>query len=143
MNMERYLDYLLDVYFLAGATVVSLFAAFFLRAAAKWTAKLDVSFGSAIITGFLVVFLDYFLLQTVAHFIWEAVWREPDGWRTVNNWQMGTAPFCFLFQSLIISIRHKLSFGKSCVVSLAMFGVAIGVTLIALMVFYPIFKPLI
>ena len=119
-----------------GAFIWSLIGAVILRAAAKWVQKLDVGFGNAYVTVLLSVIANL-VLGAIIGFSVGAATQSMDAVNAVSLLMM---PVGFLIQSGIISSRLQIRFGRGCLVSLAMIGVAIGIFVVVGIVVFIIAK---
>jgi hypothetical protein len=122
-------DELLVTALLAGL-IGSLIGAVLLRAAAKWVARLDVPFGKA----YWTVYIAYICNFALAHLLGSAVAYDTNSIGAVNVLQVIVLPVGFLIQSGIISSRLELSFGKGCLISITMIGIALAIVLAAVLV---------
>ena len=110
-----------------GCFVWSLVGAVTLRAAAKWVQKLEVGFGNAYVTVLLSA-LANLALGCVIGFAVAVTHGTASQLLTVIAIAL---PVGFLVQSGIVSSRLQIPFARGCLVSLAMIGVAIGISLVA------------
>ncbi len=112
---------------LLGQIVVgSLVAAIVFRAAMKWIEKREVPFGQAYMTmllsGLATGILGFFLGLLVA--------LGTGSHDAVQAAGVLMLPGGFLLQSELISLRHRLSFGRACLVSLGMAAIGILILLV-------------
>ena len=119
-----------------GCFIWSLIGAVILRAAAKWVQKLEVGFGNAYVTVLLSAIANL-VLGAIVGFGVGAATQSMDAVNAVSLLMM---PVGFLIQSGIISSRLQIPFGRGCLVSLAMIGVAIGIFLVVGIVVFIIAK---
>ena len=103
---------------LIEAAFASLIGAVILREAAKWVIKEDVAYGNAYITVFLFVAFNMVIGFGVG---------EVGLWFGLKALTLLMLPVGFLIQSAIISMGLKTSFGKACLIALAMTAVIIGI----------------
>jgi len=111
---------------LIGAAIGSLIGAIILRAAAKWVIKEDIAFGNAYVT----VFIAYLINTVIGFIVGFAVGAATQSMEAVNAMTILMLPVGFLIQSGIIASRLKITFGKACLVSLAMIAVVIGIAIV-------------
>ena len=107
---------------LIGAAFASLIGAVILREAAKWVIKEDVAYGNAYITVFSFVAFNMVIGKVIVFCVGEV--GLSFGLKALTLLML---PVGFLIQSAIISMGLKTSFGKACLIALAMTAVIIGI----------------
>ena len=126
--MQAAIDPLIRTFF--GCFIWSLIGAVTLRAAAKWVQKLEVGFGNAYVTALLSALANLGLGCVIGLAVGVAAHPAVTE-STVTVIAFSAFPVGFLIQSGIVSSRLQIPFGRGCLVSLAMIGVAIGISLVA------------
>ena len=111
---------------LIGVAIASLVTAIFLRAAAKWVQKMDVSYGNAYVTTLFAGAVNA-ILGSVLGFAIGARSQSPDA---ANGAALLMIPVCFLVQSGFISSRLKIPFGRACLVSFTMIAIGVAILLV-------------
>jgi hypothetical protein len=109
-----------------GILFWSLFGAVLLRAAFKWVMKEDVKFGEAYST----VFITYLINVLLGFGIGVGLGSANASENLIKALPILFMPIGFLIQSAVIASRHKLPFGKACLVSLAIIGVFLGLAIV-------------
>lgn len=109
-----------------GILFWSLIGAVLLRAAFKWVMKGDLGFGEAYGT----VFITYLINVVIGFIAGIALAGANVSEHVINALPILFMPIGFLIQSAVIASRHKLPFGKACLVSLAIIGVFLGLAII-------------
>jgi hypothetical protein len=104
------------------ALIGVLIGAIFLRAAAKWVAKIEVPFGTAYVTVFLSTLVSCIPLGFVLGI---AVVTATQSKEAVNVLQVFMVPVGFVITAAIISRRIKVTFGRACLINLVMLALGI------------------
>lgn len=92
------------------------------RLAARWVLKKEIPLSDA--CSILVINA---LVQIVVGIVVGSVTRSQE---SVNLASISMLPVSFLIQSGIISSRLKITFGKACLVSLALMGIVLAILLV-------------
>jgi predicted neutral ceramidase superfamily lipid hydrolase len=108
---------------LIGAAIGSLIGAMLLRAAAQWIIKEDVAFGKAYGAMFITYLINAFIGFLAGVVISSS--KDPDS--LILPSLAVILPVGILVQSGIITAAIPTKFKSACVISLAMFGIILGV----------------
>ena len=120
-----------------GCFIWSLIGAVILRAAAKWVQNLEVGFGNAYVTVLLSALANLGLGCVIGIAV-GIVGRPAATEETLVLIAASALPVGFLIQSRIVSSRLQIPFGRGCLVSLAMIGVTIGISLVVGLILFVI-----
>lgn len=108
---------------LIGTMIASLIGAILLRADAKWVQKIDVPFSNAYVTSPLAGIVNVIIGFLVGFVARAGTWsQEAVIVASLLMWPVG-----FLIQSVFVSSRIRIPFGRACLVSLAMIGIALEI----------------
>src|SRR5690606_24530301 len=108
---------------LIGLALGVLFAGVILRIAARWVLKEEIALGDACVTQIINTVVQA-VLGFLVGFVVGSVTRSQDA---VNIASILMLPVGFLIQSGIIATYLKVAFGKACLISLAMMGIALAI----------------
>lgn len=110
----------------------SLICAVMLRISAKWVSDKDIDFGNAFLTCLFFILANLGLSMVVMVALLAVMGnsaRQEQMSLDPSFFQIFILPLQFAIQSWIIQLRHEISFGKSCLISLVMLVMMIGVIL--------------
>lgn len=104
--------------------VSSFCSAVILRIAARWAAKIDMSYGKAYITELI-----FGITIPVGFFLF--ILFSTDSEEVFQIFCIIWSIFCFLFHSWIIRLRtKKVSFGRACLIALTMAGIVTAICIV-------------
>ena len=106
-----------------GGAIGSLIGAVLLRAAAHWIIKEDVSYGKAYVT----VFFSTLANLVIGFVVGFAMGSSSQSEGTIAFATFLMLPIGFFVQAGIIAFTLMIDFGKACLISLTMIGLALGI----------------
>lgn len=124
---------------LCAVAVGALIGAVFLRASAKWIAKLDVEFGRAYLTVFFTYLINVFIgiIGAMVLFVIVPSGLSIDPDAALGLFYLSVIPIAWLIQACLIKARHPVTFNQACLMALIMF--AIGLVLLCSFGFIAVF----
>ncbi|MGO9110889.1 MAG: hypothetical protein ACLP9L_16835 [Thermoguttaceae bacterium] len=115
------LVFLYLIFMLIGSAI----AAVFLKTAARWVEKVDVSFSSSFVTMFLAGVVNAVLGFAVG--LMARMGTQVPEAAQMASWLM--LPTGFVVQSAFVSNRIAIPFGRACLISLVMIGMVLAIVL--------------